>query len=155
MTFTLENHWGWGTKAAKDEAGGRDVTVLVFVVHRDSPPNPTAKCSVAAHSRFEAMQQLVLLCTDQTTVPAAEPRWEHSSWFAFRGQTIWKKCVSLNTGHPPRVGRRCLLERLTRAEKDEVASSRMSPHFQGIHVLSAGVAGSWALFEFPLPSLLE
>ena len=76
MTFTLENHWGWGTKAAKDEAGGRDVTVLVFVVHSDSPPNPTAKCSVAAHSRFEATQQLVLLCTDQMTVPAAEPRWE-------------------------------------------------------------------------------
>lgn len=130
MTFTLENRWGWGTKAAKDEAGGRDVTVLVFVVHRDSPPNSTAKCSVAAHSWFEATQQLVLLCTDQTTVLAAEPRWEHSSWFAFRGQTIWKKCVSLNTGHPSCVGRRCLLERLTRAE-DKVASSRVSPTSRG------------------------
>lgn len=72
VTFTLENRWGWGTKAAKDEAGGRDVTVLVFVVHRDSPPNPTAKCSVAAHSWFEATQQLVLLCTDQTTVQSRQ-----------------------------------------------------------------------------------
>ena len=151
----MENRWGWGTKSGKEEAGGRDVTISGFVVYGDSPPNPTAKCSMAAHSRFEATQQLALLYTDQTTMPAAEPRWEHSSWFAFRGQTIWKKCVSLNTGHPPHVGRCCLLERLSRTEEDKVASSRVSPHFQGMHVLSARVAGSWALFEFPLPSLLE